>query len=286
MKVLVIGAAGQLGTDVVTTLHGHEIDAPSHDRLDVADENSVASYVEQAQPDAVINTSAYHNVPLCEERPEEAFRINAVGVRHLARACRKQNAKLVHVSTDYVFDGKKGAPYDEGDEARPLMVYGASKLAGEHLALAEWEQGTYIARTTGLFGKNPCRAKPGGRNFVETMLHLAATRDEVKVVDDQRCCPTYTPDLARQLAALIEGDVEPGIYHCVTPEGGSWYDFARLIFETAKVDVRLTPTKSDAFPSPVRRPADSRLSTKKLEDAGIFRMRPLHEAIRVYLGTS
>ena len=282
MKIILIGGAGQLGVDLKQALQTHEVTAPSRGDLDVVDEEAVAAYVANQSPDAVINTSAFHDVPKCEQDPASAFAVNSTGPRNLARACEKVGARLLHISTDYVFDGTLGRPCTEADTPAPLMVYGASKLAGEHLALSE-NPSAMIVRTTGLFGKNPCRAKPGGRNFVELMLHLGKEKGEVTVVTDQRCCPTYTPDLAAQIATMLEADAAPGVYHGVTPDGVSWYDYAKMIFEAAKMNVQVHPAKSDRFPAPFRRPADSRLACDRLEKSGLMRMRPLREALQLYL---
>ena len=282
LKILLIGGDGQLGADLKTALATHEIQAPSHSALDITVEADVLSHIETIAPDWVVNTSAFHDVPKCETEPENAFAVNSTGPRNLARACRKVGARLLHISTDYVFDGALGRPYVETDAPAPLMTYGASKLAGEHLALSECEN-TIIVRTTGLFGKNPCRAKPGGRNFVELMLHLGTEKGEVTVVTDQQCCPTYTPDLAEQIATMIEAAADPGVYHGVTPAGVSWFAYANLIFETTGLDIPVHATTSDRFPTPFRRPVDSRLACARLVKSGLMRMRPLEEALKAYL---
>jgi dTDP-4-dehydrorhamnose reductase len=282
MKIAIIGGDGQLGSDLKSALCRHDISAPPHSSLDVTNDEAVLKYLETRKPDAVINTSAFHDVPKCELHPASAFLVNSVGPRNLARACKKIAARLVHISTDYVFDGALGRPYTEVDLPAPLMVYGASKLAGEHLALSE-NPNTIIARVTGLFGRNPCRAKPGGRNFVELMLHVGREKGEVTVVTDQKCCPTYTKDLALQITTLLEADAKPGVYHAVTPTGCSWYEYAKLIFETAGMDVVVSAVTSDHFPASFRRPMDSRLTCDKLEKAGLMCMRPLGEAITEYL---
>jgi dTDP-4-dehydrorhamnose reductase len=283
MRVLLIGGAGQLGAELRAALAGHDVVAPGHDELDVTRLADVMGAAGGTSFDAVINAAAFHDVPKCEADPATSFAVNATGPFHLARACAATGAKLVHVGTDYVFDGAKGAPYSEADEARPLMVYGASKLAGEHLALAACPR-TYVVRTTGLFGRNPCRAKPGGRNFVENVLAWSKERDELRIVGDQLCCPTYAPDLARQIVRLLEGGAVPGVYHAVTPSGCSWHDFARLILDLAGARVKITAVTSDAFPAPFRRPADSRLANARLERAALGVMRPLREALEEYLG--
>ena len=282
MKICLIGKEGQLGVDLQLALKEQDVLVPPHATLDVTDEMGIRHYMETHRPNIVINTSAFHDVPKCELDPVTSFAVNAIGPRNLARACRIFKARLLHISTDYVFGGTLGRPYEETDAPAPLMVYGASKLAGEHLAISE-NPDTIIVRTTGLFGKNPCRAKPGGRNFVELMLYLGREKGEVEVVTDQKCCPTYTPDLSFQLAAMVLSDAESGVYHAVTPAGVSWYDFAKLIFETADMDVKVVPVTSERFPGGFRRPKDSRMACRRLEACGLMRMHPLHDAIKRYL---
>ena len=282
MRILIIGGSGQLGQDLLHQLVGHDIQAPDHTCLDVTDEPGLAHAISDLRPAVVINTSAFHDVPRCEAEPETAFRVNALGPLYLARACRMAQAKLFHISTDYVFDGRKGTPYNEADPPGPLNVYGTTKLAGEHLARAS-HSGTWIIRTTGLFGKNPCRGKPGGRNFVETMLYLAAKGEPINVVADQRCCPTFTVDLAQQIRALLESKAPAGIYHAVNSPGCSWYEFSQIIFELAGLQVQLQPVTSDRFPGPARRPADSRIEPLALREAGIYQMRTPREALASFL---
>lgn len=281
MRILIIGSRGQLGSDLIKCLTNHDLLTPSHSELEVTRFDDVNAYLHEERPDVVVNTSAFHDVPTCERQPETAFMVNAIGPKHLASVCKSIDARFFHISTDYVFDGEKGIPYEETDRTAPLMVYGASKVAGEHLVFAENDQAR-VVRTTGLFGHNPCRAKPGGRNFIELMLFLGKKGDTVKVVHDQLCCPTYTPDLARQIQLMVEHDCTPGIYHAVTPEGTSWYVFAKMIFETAGMDVALKPVSSDFFPSDFRRPSDSRLAPSALKNAGLLVMRPLPEVLVDY----
>ncbi len=298
-RVLVVGGAGQLGQAILRELgeldgvgvkraQTYEVSAPSHQRLDVTDADACEAALTRLQPQVVINAAAFHDVPRCEREGERAFRVNTLGARHLALACERVGARLCQISTDYVFDGQAGRPYREDDLAAPLNLYGESKLAGERQALLHNPR-TWVVRTTGLFGLDPCRAKPKGRNFVRLMLHLAATLDEVKVVSDVRCCPTYAVDLARQLRAMIEADAPFGVYHAVNPigpddAGGSWFDFARLIFETAGTQPRkLTAVDHRAFPDPAPRPLDSRLATERLRELGLLELRPLPEALAAYL---
>jgi dTDP-4-dehydrorhamnose reductase len=282
MRVLLIGGAGQLGSDLELALKAHEVAVPIHTLLEITDEAAVYATVVATAPEAVVNTAAFHDVPRCETSPARAFAVNALGPLHLARACKRVNARLIQISTDYVFDGSKGEPYEERDAPAPLSVYGASKLAGEHLARAENPR-TIVVRTTGLFGQSPCRAKSGGRNFVETMLHLARTRGELNVVEDESCCPTYTVDLAVQIRRLLEEDAPPGVYHAVNGPGLSWLDFATMILERAGEHADLRGVRSETLARPVRRPRDSRLSTVRLGAMGLLEMRPLPEALSEYL---
>ncbi len=285
MKILIVGAAGQLGRDLQGALPGHALLCPGHEELDVRDAAEVTAYIADNRPEAVVNTSGFSDVPKCETEPGSAFAVNATGAMNLARACAEVKARFFHVSTDYVFDGTLGRPCREDDPAAPLMVYGASKLAGEHLAVSNCDD-AFMVRTTGLFGKNPCRAKPGGRNFVETMLRFGRERGEVKVVGDQQCCPTYTPDLAKQIALMTESDIKPGVYHAVTPPGASWFEFARMVFEVAGEDVKMEKVTSDFFPATFKRPADSRLENAALEAARIMVMGDLRSAVERYFGNS
>ncbi|MCU0661460.1 MAG: dTDP-4-dehydrorhamnose reductase [Myxococcota bacterium] len=281
MRILVIGAKGQLGSDLLPALDGHEVLAPTHGELDLADSPKLAAYLAHHKPAAVVNTAAFHDVPKCEREPDQAFALNATALRDLGRACREVKARLVHISTDYVFDGTAGRPYTEEDCPAPLMVYGASKLAGEHLCRAEYED-TLVVRTTGLFGRNPCRAK-SGHSFVTTMLRLGAEKGEVSVVCDQRCCPTYTVDLARQIATLLETEAPAGLYHAVNPPGISWAELARLTFAQAGMNVAVKDISSEQLAAGLRRPLDSRLSCDKLERLGLSRMRPLEETLADFL---
>jgi len=282
MKVAIIGANGQLGSDLVKALASEEVIPLTHDDIEVADQASVHRVLTRHQPQVVINTAAFHNVVACEEQPERAFAVNAIGAWNVARACGPLGASLVHISTDYVFDGQKGNPYTEDDLPRPLNVYGVSKLAGEHLIRYSLKQ-HFIIRTSGLYGTHPCRAK-GGENFVELMLRLARERDEVRVVNDEVLTPTYTWDLARQIALLIHTQ-HYGLYHVTSGGQCSWYEFARAIFELTGTRVNLQPTTAEEFPRPVKRPAYSVLENRALRELGLDRMRPWQEALAAYLET-
>ena len=281
MKILIIGAEGQLGQDLCAVFADTEVHRAGRDRLDIVDAASAeALIVREIKPDLVINTAAAHNVPVCEQEPALAFAVNATGSRNLAVACKNAGARLVHVSTDYVFGDGGTKPYVESDLPQPLNVYAASKVAGEHL-IASVLDDHLIVRTAALYGNAPCRAK-GGRNFIGTMLHLAATRPEVKVVTDEVSTPTWTLSLAQQIRLLAEKG-EPGLYHATCQGACSWFEFAQAIFEETRTKVTLSPTTSAAFQSPVRRPAYSVLENKHAQDQGLDIMPPWRDALRDYL---
>jgi dTDP-4-dehydrorhamnose reductase len=274
----VLGAPGQLGGDCVEAFADHDVVGLGHDDLELADADAVRAALERLAPQVVVNTAAFHNVPKCEASPADAFAINAVAVVHLARACSAVGARLVHVSTDYVFDGAKRAPYVETDRPNPLNVYGTSKLAGEHAALADGRH--QVVRTSGLYGLRTCRAKGG--NFIDTMYRLAAEKPEVRVVDDEVLTPTFTADLAAQLRVLAF-DGPPGLYHATAAGECSWYEFARAIFELGGLGTPLHRASSGDMPSPVRRPTYSVLANAALAGHGLDRMRPWRVALADYL---
>jgi dTDP-4-dehydrorhamnose reductase len=287
VKVAVIGAVGQLGTDVCRVFSDVELYRVSREGADVALDIRDADLVyklivEQLGPDLVINAAAANNVPRCQEEPDWAFAVNATGTKNLAVACERAGARLVHVSTDYVFGEGGTRPYVETDLPAPLNVYGASKLAGEHLLAAECED-YIIARTSAIYGVAPCRGK-GGRNFVDLMLHLASTRPEVKVVTDEIISPTYTYALAKQLRLVAELG-EPGLYHVTCNGECSWHEFAKAIFEETGVAVKLLETTSEDFPSPVRRPRYSVLQNKHLQDQGLDIMPKWRDGLKAYLAS-
>lgn len=279
MRIALIGCEGQLGCDVAAELKAHQVDPWTHERVEISDEESVAKAFADFTTDVVINTAAFHNLPKCESEPEKAYAVNAIGPRNLARQCERAGATLLHISTDYVFDGKKNAPYVETDLPAPQSVYATTKLAGEYLIAAETER-FVILRTSGLYGVHRCRAK--GRNFVELMLKLAGERASVRVVTDEVLTPTYTADLARQIGVLLDGGAH-GVYHATAEGMCSWYEFATAIFEIGKVEVDLEPTTAAEFASPVKRPAYSVLENEKLKSQGLNVMRHWREALEDYM---
>lgn len=282
MKAVIIGASGQLGSDLTRVLakQGVSVVPLTHLDIDVADANKVDGALGAIPADIVINTAAFHKVEQCEKEPAPSFAVNAIGPWNLAKACRRMNAVLMHFSTDYVFDGRQNSPYVESDLPGPLNVYGVSKLAGESLVTLTWER-SFVVRTCGLYGIAGSRGKGG--NFVETMLNKAAKNEPIRVVEDQTLTPTFTGDLAEALCRLIQTE-SYGVYHISAEGQCSWYEFARRIFEVEAVQVDLTPVSTNEFLSPVRRPAYSVLSKRKLKSLGIT-MPPWQEGLSRYLST-
>ncbi len=283
MKIAVVGADGQLGSDLATafTANGDEVRALTHSHIEIADLNSVACVLEEIQPNVIVNTAAMHHVENCEREPTQAFAVNGLGPKNLAFMAKNLGAVLMHVSTDYVFDGNKGSPYTENDSPRPLNTYGITKLAGEHFIRSNTER-YFVVRTSGLYGKNPCRAK-GGLNFIELMLKLAKERGEVSVVDSEIVSPTSTTELAEQLVQLSHSDCY-GLYHATAEGSCSWYEFAKEIFEATDIPVRLKVAGSDEFPAKVPRPKYSVLENHALKARGLNMFKPWQDGLHAYLG--
>jgi dTDP-4-dehydrorhamnose reductase len=281
MRALVIGANGQLGTDLLKVFQaaGDTVFPYTHAQLDVCSEDQIAAALDQNQPDVVVNTAAFHRVDECESKPALAFQVNGIGAMNLARACGRSGAILAHFSTDYAFGGYSHAvPYLETDLPAPLSVYGASKVLGEQLIPAYTDR-HFVIRTCGLYGVAGSSGKGG--NFVETMLKKANAGEAIRVVDDQILTPTYTADLAEQTRKLITTG-KFGLYH-VTSEGQcSWYEFTHYIFNCAGVDAQLSAVKTSDFFSPVKRPTYSVLSKAKLGGLGLA-MPSWKDAIPRYL---
>jgi dTDP-4-dehydrorhamnose reductase len=285
MKVVVVGGNGQLGSDVVRafTDNGDEVLALTHQDIEIADGEAVASKLPELQPEVVVNTAAMHHVENCELQPERAFAVNALGARNLARAARDIGAVLVHVSTDYVFDGCKASPYVEDDPPRPLSVYGNTKLAGEYFVRSTHEK-HFVLRTSAIYGKSPCRAK-SGLNFIQLVLKLAKERGEVRVVDCEFVTPTATSDLAGQMVALTRGH-SYGLYHATAEGTCSWFEFAQEIFALTGTKVNLKVAGPNEFPAKVPRPKYSVLENRGLKLLGLNTFRPWQEGLRDYLGIS
>jgi len=272
LKVAVIGANGQLGSDICSCFSDQGLDVIqlSHGDIEIADVDSVAHILKQSNAPVVINTAAMHHVEKCENDPVQAFKANAIGSRNLALVCNETKSKLIHISTDYVFDGRKNKPYVEDDTPAPLNVYANSKLSGEYFVSSVAER-FHIVRVGGLYGKYACRAK--GNDFVELMQKLARERDEVRVVDDEVVTPTSTAAIARQLSELIKADAENGIYHATAEGSCSWYEFAKAIFSILNLQTELNIADPAEFPMKVKRPKYSVLENRHLKQLGINHMQ-------------
>jgi dTDP-4-dehydrorhamnose reductase len=285
MKIAVIGADGQLGTDVVKafTANGDEVVSLTHADIELSDAGSVSEHLGAVRPNVIVNTAAMHHVDKCEQDPARAFAVNGLGAKNLALASKELGATLMHISTDYVFDGEKAAPYVETDAPRPLNAYGNSKLSGEYFVRGTAPQ-HFVLRTSAIYGKSPCRAK-GGLNFIELMLKLARERGEVKVVDDEIVSPTSTRDIARQTVALSRSNAY-GLYHATAESSCSWYAFAKEIFELNGTKVNLMKAGPNEFPIKVPRPKYSVLENAGLKKQGLNVFRTWQEGLREYFSPS
>jgi dTDP-4-dehydrorhamnose reductase len=285
MKIAVIGADGQLGTDVVKAFaaNGDEVSPLTHADIELADKESVAKTLGELRPNVIVNTAAMHHVDKCEADPEKAFVVNGLGSRNLALTAKEIGATLMHVSTDYVFDGEKAAPYVESDAPRPLNAYGNSKLAGEYFVRSTVKE-HFVLRTSAVYGKSPCRAK-GGLNFIELMLKLARERGEVKVVDNEIVSPTSTRDIARQIVALSRSDAY-GLYHGTAEGSCSWHAFAREIFDRTSTKVNLMVAGPNEFPIKVPRPKYSVLENAGLKKIGLNKYRTWQEGLQEYFSSN
>ena len=280
-RVVVIGASGQLGSDLMQALHNWAPLGLTHADIEVADPASVNEKLDAAAPDAVINCAAFHQVDDCENRPDEAFRVNALGARNVALACARLGAFVVYVSTDYVFDGELDRPYNEDDAPRPINVYGASKLAGEHLVAASAPR-YLIVRVSSLFGVAGASGKGG--NFVETMIRKARAGETIRVVDDMVMSPTYAADAALVIRGLVAGGAT-GIVHAANAGACSWLEFARAIFETLGWEVDLQPQRSADLTVAARRPHHSFLASNRLATLGLD-PPPWEDALCRYLSAN
>lgn len=298
MKFFVTGVGGQLGHDVMNELlkRGHEgfgsdiqenysgvadgsaVTKAPYVALDITDKDAVEKVITEVNPDAVIHCAAWTAVDMAEDDDKVAKvrAINAGGTQNIADVCKKLDCKMTYISTDYVFDGQGTRPWEPDDPVvEPLNVYGQSKYEGE-VAVEKYAPHYYIVRIAWVFGLN-------GKNFIKTMLNLGKTHDTLTVVDDQIGTPTYTYDLARLLVDMLEKE-EYGKYHA-TNEGGyiSWCDFAKEIFRQAGMDVRVLPVSSAEYPAKAKRPSNSRMEKKKLEEHGFTRLPDWKDALKRYL---
>jgi len=276
--VTIIGSRGQLGSDLVRVLQDYavfEVIPLTREQADCTDFEAVHKAVLEIHPDVVVNCAAFVRVDECEDHPQEAFAVNALGALHVARACATAGSLCVHISTDYVFDGSKVSPYKESDSTHPINVYGASKLSGEYLvrqAAPRW----LIVRSASLFGKTGARGKGG--NFVETILAKAQANEPLRIVNDVQMSPTYTRDAAQALAKLIEAGAD-GIVHLTNDGACTWYEFAKKALELAGLRAFIDPVSSNEYPSRARRPKNSALDSER----SLVKLRSWQEALESYL---
>ena len=276
MKIIITGAQGQLGQELVKQLdkkYEYDVIKTDRDTLDITNIENVNTFILDQNPDVVINCAAHTAVDLCETDIENAYKINAIGPRNLAIVCEKIGAKLVQVSTDYVFDGNGTRPYREDDITCPNSVYGTSKLMGENF-VREFCSKYFIVRTAWLYGE--------GNNFVRTMLKLSETNSELNVVNDQIGSPTSTVDLAKAIIDLIHTE-HYGIYHGTCEGQCSWYDFAKKIFEIKNIDIKVNSVTSDEFKRPAPRPKYSVLDNFMLKLVGLNSFRKWEDSLEEYL---
>jgi dTDP-4-dehydrorhamnose reductase len=280
MRIAVIGADGQLGSDLVRTLARDEVIPLYYPEFDVTRPERVRSILRGLRPDTVINTAAFHRVDECEDDPEMSFRVNSIAVRDLARLAADLGFVLVHFSTDYVFDGRKKAPYTEADPPNPLNVYAVSKLAGEYFLRALTEK-HFLIRSCGLFGEASSREK--GYNFVDKMIALAEDGEPLRVVDDQWVSPTSAAELAERTSELLRTD-QYGLYHLTSEGQCTWFQFAQEIFSLLGRRPHLEPVDSKTFGAKARRPLYSVLKNKRAKETGLRDFSSWNDALRAYLG--
>ena len=274
-RILIIGARGQVGAELVDREWpvGTFVLPATRDQLDLGDRSAVVAYLDEWQPDVVVNAAAYTAVDRAEEQPELAHRVNHRGVEYLAEGCRRVEAKLIHLSTDYVFDGTKDGWYREGDRVNPLSVYGRSKRAGELAAMTLPD--AIVVRTSWVYSSR-------GSNFARTILRLGRERDSLSVVDDQRGCPTSARDVADAIVRIIEsGGRHSGVFHVCAPDDATWWDVANevLLLDERRQLVELERLTTAQYPTAAARPMDSRMSTEAFEVAYGMRLRPWRTAL-------
>jgi dTDP-4-dehydrorhamnose reductase len=281
-RIAVIGSGGQLGSDLVADLRAADrgdVIALTRDDVDVTDTGSVHRAIEAARPAVVINCAAFVRVDDCEDRPEEAFAVNALGAWNVARACVEVGARCVYISTDYVFGGQKLQPYTEEDPPSPVNVYGTSKLAGEYLVRSRCPD-ALIVRVAATFGIAGASGKGG--NFVETILRRAKAGELLRVINDVRISPTYTADAADAIGRLVRNRIA-GVVHVANVGTPTWYEFARMILELTDIATSVVPIAASEYPSRAHRPANSALESVRLATAAGSTLRRWDEALRAYL---
>ena len=279
-RAVVFGASGQLAVELVRELEqrGYSVTTWTRAQVDITDAAKVERALAESEAELVFNAAAYNQVDVAEKEPQAALQVNGIAVRNLALACRQVDARLIHFSTDYVFDGLATTPYSEEDATHPLGAYAVSKLVGELFARAYLDR-PLVVRTSGVFGPGGLTTARG--NFVELMLRLAAGANPIRVVEDHFASPTYAPLLAARTLDLVERG-ESGIFHCGGGAATSWFEFARTIFKVAGLQPRLTATNEREYRTSARRPRYSALSNAKMERLGLAPMPPLEEAVQMY----
>ena len=279
MRVIVIGANGQLGTGLSRVLGDWDLVPFKHSELEICDFTHVRQVLSEVKPRVVINTAAFNRVEDCETEVEKAFGVNAFAERNLAQICAELDCVLVHISTDYVFGEEKRTPYTEEDAPNPLSVYGVSKLVGEYFVRSLCPK-HFVVRTSGLYGIAGSSGKGG--NFVETMIRLAKENKPIRVVNDQVLTPTYTKDVAQKIKELLQTGVY-GLYHITNNGQCSWYEFASKIFKLLGLKPDFGPTTTAAYRAKARRPPYSVLAHNKLKQLGLDDLRPWPQALTAYL---
>ena len=276
MRVLVTGSKGQLGYDVIRLLRLDNIESLGIDRneVDITNQEMIEEFILSYKPSVVIHCAAYTAVDKAEDEKEVCHTINVLGTRYIAEACKKVNAKMVYISTDYVFDGDGEIPFEVTDKPNPINYYGKSKFEGE-LEVQRILNSHFIVRVSWVFGIN-------GNNFVKTMLKLAKERDEISVVADQIGSPTYTYDLAGFLIQMIKTE-KYGIYHATNDGYCSWYDFACEIFIQAGINIKVNPINTAAYPTKAKRPGNSKMSKARMHENFSFRFPTWQRALEVFI---
>ena len=276
MRVLVTGVKGQLGSDIAAELklRAEECIGTDIADFDITDRGATVGTIKKYMPDCVIHCAAFTDVNGAEEKRGLCERINVLGTENVALACNEADAKLIYISTDYVFNGEGMRPYEPNDERDPINFYGMTKSLGEDKVRSICPK-HFIVRTSWVFGKN-------GNNFVKTMLRLGEQMEGLTVVDDQIGSPTYTPDLARLLCDMAATE-RYGTYHATNEGFCSWYDFAKKIMELSGIGCNIKPIASKDYPSPAKRPQNSRLSKEKLVQNGFYRLPPWEDALKRFI---
>ena len=275
MRALITGGGGQLASDLQALL-GHDARSYTHAELDIADSAALDRAFEETQPDVVFNCAAFHNVDVCETEPDSAWAVNVRAVRDLA----SRGAKLVHLSTNYVFDGRREAPYGEDDLPNPRSIYALTKLAGEHAALS-YGDGALVVRSAGLYGLHGSASKGG--NFVQRMVKRAREQGELKMVADQHLQPTFTADLATSLLEAVAKGAD-GVLHLTASGACSWFEFTEAIMQLAGIDVPIEPVRTTIGPGQPDRPLNGVLARPRADALGVAPLRPWREALADYLG--